>query len=466
MKQFFVLLAAFWSLLTFAAPKYEVRAVWLTTFGGLDWPRNKANTEAGRLAQQQELCDILDRLQQDGINAVYMQTRIRGAVIYPSAIEPWDGALTGRYDKDPGYDPLQFAIEECHRRGMECHAWVVAIPAFKIKDAKALGKRSLLRTHPKLLYKHNGSYYLDPSLQGSADYLESICREIAGKYDIDGIHFDYIRYPEKTQKTRSDWRRDNITRIVRQLYKAIKEEKPWIRVSCSPVGKYRDVSRYSAKGWNAYNAVYQDAVLWMKEGIMDMISPMMYFRGNDFFPFAADWQEQSHGKVIAPGLGIYFLDPKEKDWSLSEVTRELRFIRQMGLGGAAYFRTRFLLDDVKGLETWLRNHYYTTAALMPPLVNEELKNEELKNEELKNVECSRKSALTNEGLSGGKRTPRYVLYASDTYPVDTENPENIVRVFWGEVTYNTLAARLFGKHLAVTRLDDFGNESAPTELTL
>lgn len=442
MKHIFLLLASFWCLLTIAVPKHEVRAVWLTTYGGLDWPKAKANTEAGRKAQQQELRNILDRLQQDGINTIYLQTRIRGAVIYPSAIEPWDGALTGRYDMHPGYDPLQFAIDECHRRGMECHAWIVAIPAFKIAEARALGRRSLLHTHPKLLYKHNGSYYLDPSLQGSADYLESICREIAHNYDIDGIHFDYIRYPEKTARTREDWRRSNITRIVRQLYGAIKEEKPWIKVSCSPVGKYRDVSRYSARGWNAYNAVYQDAVLWLKEGIMDMISPMMYFNGNNFFPFAADWQEQSHGKIVAPGLGIYFLDPREKDWNLAEITRELQFIRQTGMGGAAYFRAKFLLDNVKGLETWVRNHYYTTTALVPPL------------------KCS-----SNNNSTENRRTPRFVLYASDTYPVDTENPENIVRVFWGELKYNMLVARLYGKHLAVTALDDYGNESAAIDLT-
>lgn len=441
MKQFFLLLSSFWCLLTIAAPKHEVRAVWLTTISGLDWPRAKANTEAGRQAQQQELCRMLDRLQQDGINTIYLQTRVRGSVIYPSAIEPWDRALTGRFDVHPGYDPLQFAIDQCHERGMECHAWVVAIPAFKIPDARAMGRKSLIYTHPKLLYKHNGTYYLDPSLPGTADYLESLCREIAHNYDVDGIHFDYIRYPEKTPATRADWRRGNITRIVRQLYGAIKEEKPWIKVSCSPVGKYRDVSRYSARGWNAYNAVFQDAVLWMQEGIMDMISPMMYFRGNNFFPFAADWQEQSHGRVIAPGLGIYFLDPGEKDWDLEEVTRELRFIRQMDMGGAAYFRARFLLDDVKGLETWLRNHYYTTTALTPPVKN------------------SRPYTTT------ARRTPRFVLYASDTYPVDITNPENVVRTFWGKVQYNLLAARLFGKHLAVTRLDDFGNESEPMDIT-
>lgn len=440
MKCFFTLFMILWGMAVYAMPKHEVRAVWLTTIESLDWPKAKANSDAGRKAQQQELCTILDRLQQDGINTIYLQTRTRGAVIYPSNIEPWDISLTGKYDKNPGYDPLQFAIDECHKRGMECHAWLVTIPAFKIPNPKILGKKALIYTHPELLYKKNGTYYMDPSKKGTADYLERLCIEIASRYDIDGIHFDYIRYPEKTEKNQEDWRRNNITRIVRQLYHAIKQEKPWIKVSCSPVGKYRDVSRYSARGWNAYHAVYQDAALWLKEGIMDMISPMMYFKGNHFFPFAADWQERSSGKVIAPGLGIYFLAPEEKDWDLHEVTRELQFIRQMNMGGAAYFRAQFLLRNVKGLETWVRNHYYTTPALHPPLKN------------------------TKEYPTEKKRTPRYVLYASDTYPVDTNNPENIVRIFWGKPQYNTLMARLFNKHLAITKLDDFGNESEPMEI--
>ena len=323
---------------------------------------------------------------------------------------------------------------------MELHAWIVTIPAGNNRQVKLLGKHSIVKKNRKICKPHEGAWYLDPGHPETADYLAGIVKEIVSRYDVDGIHFDYIRYPEKTEKTKQDWRRDNITRIVRQLYNAVKEEKPWVRVSSSPVGKYRDVSRYSAKGWNAYNAVFQDAVLWMKEGIMDMISPMMYFKDDNFFPFAADWQEQSHGKVIAPGLGIYFLDPREKDWHLHEVTRELQFIRQMNMGGAAYFRAQFLLDNVKGLETWVRNHYYTSPALLPPLKN------------------------SKEYKTSAKRTPRYVLYASDTYPVDTANPENIVRIYWGKVEYNGLMARLFGKHLAVTHLDDYGNESEPMEI--
>ena len=110
------------------APKHEVRAVWLTTIGGIDWPHSYSQSPYSAKKQQQELCQILDRLQQAKINTVLIQTRIRGTMIYPSDYEPWDGCLSGFPGKTPGYDALQFAIDECHKRGMELHAWVVTIP--------------------------------------------------------------------------------------------------------------------------------------------------------------------------------------------------------------------------------------------------------------------------------------------------------------------------------------------------
>ena len=101
------------------SPKYEIRAVWLTTIGGIDWPRSHSKD-----VQKAELCDMLDRLKEAGINTIFLQTRIRGTVIYPSVFEPWDDCLTGKAGKSPGYDPLEFAIEECHKRGLQLHAWV------------------------------------------------------------------------------------------------------------------------------------------------------------------------------------------------------------------------------------------------------------------------------------------------------------------------------------------------------
>ncbi len=272
-----------------SSPKREMRAVWLTTLNGLDWPRTKATSEASRRRQQEELCQILDRLKAVNINTILFQTRVRGSVLYPSDIEPWDNALTGKFDSHPGYDPLAFAIAEAHRRGMELHAWIVAIPCFKQAVAKQMGPKGLLKTHPELLVKHNDMYYLDPGLPASADYLTRICHEIVSRYDVDGLHFDYIRYPEGAAsfadantfkrygngRSKALWRRENMNRIVRRIYEDAHALKPWVRISSSPVGKYADLSRYSSRGWNARDAVHQDAEGWLRQGIHDILFPMM-----------------------------------------------------------------------------------------------------------------------------------------------------------------------------------------------
>ena len=441
---------------------------------GLDWPTTKATSASGIERQKEELCKILDQLQACHINTVVLQTRLRGSVIYPSKIEPWDVILTGQYDRDPGYDPLAFAIEETHRRGMELHAWLVTVPAFKIEVARKMGKRSLLRTHPELLRKHGEQYYLDPGLPGSAEYLVSLCREIVSRYDVDGIHFDYIRYPEQAEtfsdgasyrkygkwKDKRTWRLDNITRIVRMSYEAIKELKPWVRVSCSPVGKYNDMSRYSARGWSAYGAVYQDAQGWLSEGIMDMLLPMMYFQGDHFYPFAADWREHTNGRTVAPGLGIYFLSPKEKDWEWGIIQRELCYLRHIGLGGQAYFRSRFLTDNTKGIYDYLARDYYPYPALLPPMTwqsSERPATPQLVTRERQGVN-ERLQWQPQEGC-------RFVIYASDQSPVNTNEARNIVKVTYDtDYTYSMLGAYYHNYHLAITALDRYGNESLPLEL--
>ena len=452
-----------------SSPKYEVRGVWITTLSGLDWPKTKATSAVKREQQKHELCKILDQLKAARINTVFMQTRVRGSVIYPSKIEPWDVCLTGQFDKDPGYDPLAFAIEETHKRGMELHAWVVTVPCFKIKDAAKMGPKSLLKTHPDLLKKHNDMYYLDPGLPGSDDYLVSICKEIVSRYDVDGIHFDYIRYPENAEgfpdgatykkygskQSKAEWRRANITHMVRKTHTAIKALKPWVRLSCSPVGKFKDMRRFSSRGWNAYTAVYQNAQGWLRDGIMDMLCPMMYFQGDHFYPFAADWQENSYGRTIVPGLGIYFLSPREKDWDLGVIQRELCYIREQGLQGQAYFRSQFLTENTKGLYDYVKTAYYPYPALLPPMIWQSI---------TRPAAPEVKEERTGPTTACLKWNPikdcRYVIYASKQLPIDTSNPANIITVTSQcEYSYNLLSSTLLGLHFTVTALDRYGNES-------
>ena len=363
------------------APHREVRAVWLTTLSGLDWPSRPATTEAEAAAQRRELCEQLDRLRAMGINTLLFQTRIRATVAYPSAIEPWDGAFSGRLGVAPPYDPLAFAVAEAHRRGMELHAWVVAYPAGKVAANRQLGASALPRRHPELCRRCGDQWMMDPGAPGTAGYIASLCAEIVRRYDVDGIHLDYIRYPEKEipfddRSTwqryghglpRAEWRRQNVTRTVRAVCDSVRALKPWVRLSCSPVGKYADLSRYSSYGWNARDAVAQDAQLWLREGWMDLLFPMMYFRGNHFYPFALDWQEERAGRLVVPGLGTYQLAAGQRDWPLSVVRDEMTFLRGIGTAGQAHFRARFLLDNVKGIADFLTNDFYRQPALTPPL---------------------------------------------------------------------------------------------------
>lgn len=459
-------------------PKHETRAVWVTTLFNLDWPQTKATGEAGRERQQQELCRLLDKLQQAGINTVMLQTRVRGSVIYPSAIEPWDVCLTGKYDDHPGYDPLAFAVKEAHRRGMELHAWVVSVPAFKMEVARKMGRKCLLSTHPGLLKKHEGMYYLDPSLPESATYLASICREIAANYDVDGIHLDYIRYPENAKKfpdalsysrlgkgkSKDEWRRDNINRMVRAVHDAVREVKPLVKLSSSPVGKYRDTRRQSSKGWNCYDAVAQDAKRWLREGWQDMLFPMMYFTGEHFYPFVDDWKEGTGRRPVVPGLGIYFLSPSEKNWPLQTVSAQLNVVRQEGLGGQAFFRSRFLTDNVKGIYTLLQNTFYACPALpaaMPWLDNERPTPPASPIYNMEKGLCRvRWAACTDNHPEAGVT---YNVYAGRTWPVDVADARNLVATGLRDTTYTFNPFQ--GLFIAVTAMDRCGNESAALQLS-
>ena len=448
-------------------PKYEVRAVWLTTIGGIDWPHSYAQSERSAEKQKEELRAILDRLQKANINTVLLQTRIRATTIYPSQYEPWDGCLSGFPGKSPGYDALQFAIDECHKRGMEVHAWVVTIPVGKWNS---YGCRQLRKRFPRLIKRIDQDGYMDPEATQTGCYLAEMCREIVQRYDVDGIHLDYIRYPE-TWKFRisKDQARGNITRIVEKIHQAVKKEKPWVKMSCSPIGKFDDLSRYWSHGWNAYTKVAQDAQAWLKEGLMDELFPMMYFRGDQFFPFAIDWKEHSYGKIIAPGLGIYFLDPKEGKWNISDITSELYHLRNIG-EGHAFFRNKFLLDNHQGVYDFVTAHFNRYPALVPPMTWESNKRPQqpvtLCIEENEGTTTLRWDNSQQYEDGTAIKTPSIYnnVYASKEYPVDIHDARNLILT---RTTRRQLTTRTGNTptYYAVTTTDGFGNESRAKQLS-
>ncbi|EEX52191.1 hypothetical protein HMPREF6745_2327 [Prevotella sp. oral taxon 472 str. F0295] len=441
-------------------PKREVRAVWLTTIGGLDWPHSYAQNELMAGRQKQELRDILDKLQRAGINTVLFQARVRGTVVYPSQLEPWDGCLSGVPGRSPGYDPLAFAINECHKRGMELHAWVVTIPVGKWNS---LGCKTLRNKYPHLIKRIGEEGYMDPENTATATYLANFCKEITDRYDVDGIHLDYIRYPETWKiNIAHDAARRNITTIVRAIGEKVKASKPWVKYSCSPIGKFSDLSRFASNGWNAYAKVCQDAQGWLRDGLMDALFPMMYFQGNHFFPFAIDWAEQSYGRMLVPGLGIYFMSPSEKNWSLDVITREMQVARQYGMGHA-YFRSKFFTDNLKGIYTYAQRIFTPTLAL-PPAMTWENNKLPTPPSDLNTSEEQGKAIISWRGGRSANNSPYilYNVYASSTYPVDVTDARNLIAMRYAKNRI-VVSPRNAQMYFAVTSIDRYGNESQPLQ---
>ena len=457
-------------------PKREERAVWLATIGGIDWPRTKAIDAASTERQKQELIAILDKLQRANINAVILQTRIRGSVIYPSDIETWDETITGRAGRAPSYDPLAFAIEECHKRGMELHTWLVSIPLGTAQRQRSYGTKSVTRHHANLTKTVGGEVFMIPGQPGTADYIASIAREIVERYDVDGINLDYIRYPESQYRfsddnlykassgmTKADWKRDNITRIVRRVHDVVKAVKPWVKLSSSPIGKYRSMTRYRSGGWDCYDGVYQDPQAWLRDNIQDMLFPMMYFQGDHFYPFVYDWAENSYGHPIAAGLGIYFLDPREGKWQLNDVRAEMHAARNSGMGGIAFYRSDYLTRNQKGIYDTTCEEFFPYPALTTRMTWSS-----------DTVAPSQPTDLYyKDGLirwnfrepmnEGRWQTVHFNIYGSNIYPVDVTKAENLLAQRVPTTSYQIAGRALTKSFYAVTATDRFGNESAPVQ---
>ncbi len=455
-----------------AHPKHEVRAVWVGTIGGIDWPRTKATDARSTERQKQELIAILDKLKEANINTILLQTRIRGSVIYPSDIEPWDQAITGRAGKAPTYDPLAFAIDECHKRGMELHAWLVSIPLGTVSRQRSYGDKSIMKHHKSLCKTVGGEMFMIPGLPGTADYIASLAKEIVERYDVDGINLDYIRYPEsqyhfnddnlysgKSGLAKAEWRRENITRIVRRVHDAVKQVKPWVKLSSSPIGKYRTLNRYSSGGWDCFDAVYQDPQAWLRDNIQDMLFPMMYFRGDHYFPFVYDWQENNYGHPVAAGLGIYFLDPKEGRWQLNDVRAQMHAARNSGMGGIAFYRSEYLTRNVKGIYDAACDELFPYPALSTRMT---WSNDTIAPQQPTGIKYKDGLLTWNYSLpltDGRWQKIYFNVYGSNTYPVDITKAENLLAIHLTAPNYE-IEGRALTKHFyAVTATDRFGNES-------
>ncbi|MEG1684784.1 MAG: family 10 glycosylhydrolase [Bacteroides sp.] len=288
------------------SPKHEFRATWLATVWHLDWPKTSgAITTTGDTrkiaAQKKEMLEILDSLSAANMNAVFFQVRSRCDAMYNSKYEPWSSDIVSPRGLDPGYDPLQFVIDEGHKRGLEVHAWMNPYRyESSISDTPWNGPNDYATTHPDWILDIGNSSILNPGMPEVRQRITDVVDDVIGKYDVDGIVFDDYFYLQGIVNEDSreqqmykpadmdvkDWRRNNVNAMIAQVYKRIQEVKPYVRFGVSPAGIW-DAGKAAADKYGInnspitagfqYNGIYSDPVAWLNEGSIDYISPQIYW---------------------------------------------------------------------------------------------------------------------------------------------------------------------------------------------
>ena len=306
-KTLFIICSLLLSVTVFANPKHEYRATWFTTAASIDWPKSK-----GVELQKKELQQKLDILASGNLNFACLQVRSVADALYKSSYEPWAECLTGTRGQDPGYDPLQFAIEEAHKRGLELHVWV---NPFRVTSSGKLDTADLVwKNAGQWIIKYNNSSFkgqiIDPGYPEAREYVHKVFMEIVNNYDIDGILMDDYFYAyggtysedadskskhkpanvvdiDKDGSTDDDWRRANVDSVICKLYKAIQEVKPWVRFGMGIPGNWTMKSKAAAaygislpsgiSAMESYDYLYCNAVEWAKQGWVDYLNPQIYW---------------------------------------------------------------------------------------------------------------------------------------------------------------------------------------------
>lgn len=463
---FLLTVLSFLSVLHSQESSTQIRAVWLTTNWHLDWPSTNVSTTE----QKKQLIAKLDTLKSLNFNTVLFQVRSQGRVMFHSNVEPFSSFISA----SDGFDPLAFAVSECHKRGMECHAWMITYPLGNNRSFSFNRRSGLLKKEFCKYYK--GEWYLDPGNPKSDEYLLAIVHEIVDNYDVDGIHFDYIRYPDENKGfpdkdsykkyggglSLAEWRRANVTNFVKQAYDYVKSQKPWIQVSSSPLGIYRSLSGRGDK-WSGFESVYQDSYNWLKMGIHDAVYPMMYYDGENFFPYVKDWLKNSNGRFIVPGLGAYKLLPNDEDWELKVLSNQMNYIDSVKAQGESFFRLGMIWENVKGIREELRSRYRFPAKLPAMTWLSHATPDAPRDFQVVRTD-STTVQLTWNAPSDSDYT--YTIYAVDPdQRVDVTKGENVLATeLRGGKWQMKQGDSMQGKYFAVTASNRFHNESKLSEI--
>jgi uncharacterized lipoprotein YddW (UPF0748 family) len=379
-----------------AQPKYEFRAVWVATVANIDWPSNTGLTTAD---QQKEVIDILDLHKSLGMNAIILQVRPTADAFYKSELEPWSRYLSGKQGQAPNpfYDPLSFWIEECHKRGMELHAW---LNPYRVAQNfnEPLSTSHIAFQHPEWILKYGEKLYFDPGMPETREFVAKVVKDIVQRYDVDAIHFDdyFYPYPLKeafpdtisfkqfnrgfSKENIADWRRENVDICIEMLNDSIKATKPWVKFGISPFGVWRNKAddprgSNTQAGATNYDHLYANIIKWQEKGWIDYCLPQLYWHiGHpqvDFTLLANWWKNQTYGRAMYVGHGVYRVSPESttSEWTEpNQLSKQIAVLRSIPeISGSAFYSSKWFKGELLGFQDSLRTNIYKNPAIIPPM---------------------------------------------------------------------------------------------------
>ena len=442
------------TLLFSVEPKRELRAAWIATVFNIDWPSTQG---APKETQQAELIKILDTLQELKFNAAILQVKPTSDAFYKSKLSPWSRYLTGTQGKDPGYDPLAFFIEEAQKRAIETHVWVNPYRVLNGEVVDTLSKNHIARKNPDWVITYNNRYYFDPGNPAVQEYVTKEVMEIVDNYDIDALHMDdyfypYISYSNRVAipfndnaswkkhgkkfKSREDWRRDSVNKFVQTLGVKIKKSKSYVKFGISPFGVWRNKSEDpkgsdTLAGQTNYDHLYADVIKWIDNQWIDYVMPQLYWhfdtKAAPYGVLVKWWNDIVKDKVnLYIGLGVYKLS--EQNWPVTHIKEQVDFERKFPhVDGVSYYSAKWIVQDTKKIQEYLKKTVYTTYALVP-------KNKNLTNIKPFQVEDFILSTKNKENILTWKNIDKdliryFVIYRFEKgEKPDPENAKNIIAI--------------------------------------
>lgn len=372
------------------APLREFRGVWVATVGNIDWP-----SRPGLPVEQQkaELIKILDKAAELKLNVVIFQVRTSCDALYNSSIEPWSEYLSGTMGQAPKpfYDPLAFAVEQAHKRGLELHAWFNPFRARYFAAKSPISSNHISKTRPAMVRQYGKQLWLDPGMVSVQDYSRNVILDVVRRYDIDGVHIDDYFYPyvEKDSSgndmpfpddntyalyrakggklSKEDWRRENINNFVKTLYSAIHKEKNYVKFGISPFGIWRPDAARSIRGMDAYERLFADSKKWINSGWCDYFAPQLYWsidaQGQSFPTLLKWWSEQnSKQRVLVCGINTTRVGSQ---WQASEIVNQINIARKSGASGHIHWNASALVQNRGNISTELSKDIYRQSAVVP-----------------------------------------------------------------------------------------------------